>query len=364
MNLAVWENDYDILTKYRADHNIWLLMGKKDKKVYIGKCMEVYNRNVMQAMGTFENLHIPKIFDVREEDGQLYVVEEYISGETLAERMECGRLPSEQEAAQIAVQVCEGLEFLHSREKPIIHRDLKPPNIIVSSDHVVKLIDYNAARCFEEGVSRDTVLIGTSGYAAPEQFGFAQTDARTDIYALGIVLKDLLMGSHEGILRCSQQMSHIIEKCTHMDPEKRYKTAADVRRDLESLTEEQKGAEEKKDDRTGPGPFWPIPGFRSGKLWHMLLAVPGYILIFQIARGVEMESNRDYPMICLLDKICIGLWLLFLVALATDYAGIKRYFPFLSHPNKMVRIAGYVLWGAAVMVLAALFPEVVQSFMG
>lgn len=360
MNPAIWERHYEIITAYRPDHNIWLLMGKEDRKIYIGKAMEVYNRLVMSHMKNLENSHIPKIFEVDEEDYVLYVVEEYISGTTLAEFLESGRIFSEKETAEIAIQICDGLTFLHSREKPIIHRDLKPSNIMVSNDQVVKLIDYNAARYYEVGMARDTRLIGTSGYAAPEQFGFAQTDARTDIYALGIVMKELLSEKQGLALRCGTAMRKIIERCTHMDPEKRYKTAAAVRRDLEHLVYGTVPVKVRI-PVWNLSSLWPIPGFRSKNTAKMVLAVVGYIIIFGIASGMNVESNQEYPVIWMLDKICVGAWMLFLVALATDYLGIKNRFSLVNHPNKLVQLVGFVLWGLVVMVFAAIFPEIVQT---
>lgn len=360
MNPEIWEKNYDIIIEYRPDHHIWLLMGKQDHMIYIGKCMEVYDREVMEGVKMLENPHIPNVFEVEEDDGSMYVVEEYIAGKTLAEWLESGKMFNEEETVTIAIQICEGLVYLHSRSKPIIHRDLKPSNIMMSNDHVVKLIDYNAARYYEKGMLRDTHLIGTSGYAAPEQFGFAQSDARTDIYALGIVMKELLRGEHGSDLRCGSAMRKIIEHCTHIDPEKRYRSAERVKRELEKLMEHadpDKTAELLFDVKL----LWPIPGFRSKKMANMAAAVIGYSFIFSIAKNMEIESNQAYPVIQMLDKIGVGVWLLFLVALATNYMGIKRKLSLLNHSNKLIQLAGYVIWVIGTMLFAAIFPEIVQE---
>ena len=125
-------------------------------------------------------MHIPAIHSFWEEDGKLVVLEEYIQGKTLDALLSKGML-DEQEKIRIVLNVCDALSFLHSAKIPIIHRDIKPSNIMLTNDGIVKLIDYDAAKVFHRGKNEDTTLIGTVGRAAPEQFGFAQSDARTDV---------------------------------------------------------------------------------------------------------------------------------------------------------------------------------------
>ena len=165
----------------------------------------------------------------------LCIIEEYIAGETLLEKMEHGYVFSQKEALELMVQLCEALECLHVRLNPIIHRDIKPDNIMISNDGVVKLIDYNAARCYEKGATRDTEYIGTPGYAAPEQYGFSQSDVRTDIYALGIVLNYMLAGRPPGEKTASGAPGEIVKKCIQMDPDQRYDSSGTVKLELQRL---------------------------------------------------------------------------------------------------------------------------------
>jgi serine/threonine protein kinase len=140
---------------------------------------------------------LPRIHDHFNEDGHWYLVMEFIHGETLEKRLE--RSPrkhvSVKETLQLGIKLCEVLEYLHTRPTPIIFRDLKPANVMVTPDDAVYLIDFGIARVFKPGQQKDTVAFGTSGYAAPEQYGKAQTTPRSDVFSLGALLHHLLTGT-------------------------------------------------------------------------------------------------------------------------------------------------------------------------
>lgn len=163
---------------------------------------------------------LPQIYEVTSEGGVTTVVEEYIEGCSPGG----GTLP-EKQLLKIAKELCSVLTFLH--EKGIIHRDIKPSNIILAKDGHIRLIDFDAARMLKEDLKQDTELLGTRGYAPPEQYGFAQTDGRTDIYALGVTLKQLL-GNQAG----KWKYRRIIRKCTQIDPDRRYSSPNQVKRAL------------------------------------------------------------------------------------------------------------------------------------
>ena len=123
---------------------------------------------------------------------------------------------------------CRILAQLHRAEPPIIHRDIKPGNIILTEDGTVKLLDMNAARQLSEGKEADTRLLGTAGYAAPEQYGFAQSDARTDIYAAGVLMNVLRTGCLPQEKLAGGSLRRIVRKCTHIDPNRRYASAGEL----------------------------------------------------------------------------------------------------------------------------------------
>jgi serine/threonine protein kinase len=141
---------------------------------------------------------LPAIYDHFSENGRWYLAMEYIDGETLEERLAKtpdGRLPLS-ETLQIGLQLCKVLDYLHQQQPPIIFRDLKPANIMLTPQGSLYLIDFGIARLFKPGQVKDTTAIGSIGYAAPEQYGKAQTTTRSDIYSLGATMHHLLSGNN------------------------------------------------------------------------------------------------------------------------------------------------------------------------
>ena len=146
-----------------------------------------------QLLATLDHANLPKVTDFFEEGGKQYLVMDFVDGHTLEQVVAAtpGFLP-EPTVLAWAEQLCDVLEYLHTRQPPIIFRDLKPANIMLTREGKIKLIDFGIARFFKAGKTKDTAAYGTMGYAAPEQFGTGQTDARSDIYSLGVTLHFLL----------------------------------------------------------------------------------------------------------------------------------------------------------------------------
>lgn len=163
----------------------------------------------------------PAIRFVAEEADATWIVEEYVSGQNLREYLEDGQHLTGDEARDILLQMAEGLGILH--QAGILHRDIKPSNLIWQGRQVF-LIDFDAAREMRPGKESDTHVLGTAGYAPPEQYGFAPTDGRSDLYALGKTLDELLDPSVKGGLRDT------LRRMTAFDPEKRYPSASALRR--------------------------------------------------------------------------------------------------------------------------------------
>ena len=189
---------------------------------------DIVLRSFSDSLAAYENLqnirciNLPEIYDVLElDDGQIEL-EEYIDGMTVAQIMETGQYRASG-ARKVLLGVCDALTVLHSRG--IVHRDVKPENVMIDEVGRVVLVDFNAAR-IESDAGRDTVIMGTVGYASPEQLGLSQTDARTDIYAAGVLYNVMLTGQHPSVTIADGKAGRIVRKCTAVNPKERYQTAA------------------------------------------------------------------------------------------------------------------------------------------
>lgn len=161
--------------------------------------------------------YLPRLYEVVVTDDSTTVFEEYIEGQLLSD-MEL----SEKQAVGAIKELCSVLEFLHG--KGIIHRDIKPSNIMLARDGHIRLLDFDAARMPKDNSEQDTSLLGTRGYAPPEQYGFSQTDERADIYALGVTIKTLLKDKAR-----KPHYHRIIQKCTNLNPDNRYRSVKQVK---------------------------------------------------------------------------------------------------------------------------------------
>lgn len=178
------------------------------------------------------NSHIPRIYGIDEQEEELLVVEEYIDGESLEEILRKDFLSDEQKL-NYALQLCEAVDFLHAMEPSVIHKDIKLSNILINKKGELKLIDFDASRVYKnEPINGDTRLLGTVGYAPPEQYGYAQTDVRSDIYSMGVVFNKMgpLVDKRLSIL-----WVRIIEKCTSFDPENRYQNVQELMGEIRKL---------------------------------------------------------------------------------------------------------------------------------
>src|SRR5579864_6167796 len=157
---------------------------------------DTFNREVGLLSG-LEHPNLPRIYEHFTDREHWYLAMDFIAGETLDEyltRATGGHLPVE-EVLDIGIQLCTVLDYLHTRQPPIIFRDVKPANVMRTHTGHLYLIDFGIARHFKPGQVKDTKALGSPGYAAPEQYGRAQTTPQADIYSLGAMLHQLLTGN-------------------------------------------------------------------------------------------------------------------------------------------------------------------------
>jgi len=203
-----------------------------------------------ELLARLEHPTLPRVIDHFSEGGRHYLAMEYLEGQTLQQRIAKARNRpfKEQEVIEWAIQICDALDYLHSQDPPIIYRDLKPANIIVDRAGAVKLIDFGIARYFDPSKKTDTLKMGTTGYAPPEQYqGGGRTDARSDVYALGATMHHLLTGRdpqdeppfsfgqarpRKLNPRLSEGIERVIMTALAYDPVDRYQSAAGMREAL------------------------------------------------------------------------------------------------------------------------------------
>ncbi len=184
---------------------------------------------VYSVLKSIHHPNIPQVFDVWADGDSCTVLEEYIDGVTIADILDTGAYHW-RGAANVLCYVCDALQTLHNLH--IIHRDIKPENIMIRNDGQVFLIDYDSARLYKPYQSKDTNFVGTVGYAAPEQFGMAQSDPRTDIFAIGVLLNIMLTGEHPSKILYRGKPRKIIEKCIQVNAESRYQTISELKKAL------------------------------------------------------------------------------------------------------------------------------------
>ncbi len=211
---------------------------------------------------------LPRIYDHFSEDGHWYLVMEFIQGETLEKRLERSHKKhlSVKETLQLGIKLCEVLEYLHTRQPPIIFRDLKPSNVMLTPDGQVYLIDFGIARLFKPGQQKDTMAFGSPGYAAPEQYGKAQTTPRSDVFSLGALLHHLLTGNDPSdtpfrfaplTMPRPTGLGTFIGHMVNLDEYKRPPSMRVVKRELERL------AAAWAERQRGPAPTMPFPAYQA-----------------------------------------------------------------------------------------------------
>ncbi len=206
-----------------------------------------YNREV-KYLSRLKHDHIPRIFDYFTDPDHWYLVMECIKGETLEDKLKKARHGrfTTQQVFDIGIKLCDVLGHLHTQNPPIIFRDVKPANIMQTQKGRIYLIDFGIARHYVPGKSKDTTPLGSPGYAAPEQYGIAQTTAQTDIYGLGATLQTLLTGkepldiSPEGAARdriIPKKLQIYLTKMLEQDASKRPQSMSEVKQSLLWLKE-------------------------------------------------------------------------------------------------------------------------------
>ena len=273
--------DFSLASQIRK--NLDLVQNKFTRQLMVRRISPAADYPVLQTLCRIKHRNLMEIYDVKTQDGVCISLCEYINGMTLDMRVEYYQPFDIRSAKDILCQICDGLSQLHING--IVHRDIKPGNVMITDDGTVKIIDYSISRLIKPEQRKDTTVLGTAGYASPEQFGFTQTNGKTDIYACGVLLNYLLTGKlpneqlHQGLL------TTVIQQCIEIDENKRFASADELKKVLQG----------KKINRRRP--FRPLPGFRSKHVFPKIITVFFYIvwifMLFVYINGFPMIMSSS-----------------------------------------------------------------------
>ncbi len=276
----------------------FLVREKATGKTAVAKC---YDRSAFpfqpdpDLLSKLEHPGLPRYIRQYRNERMLCVVREYIEGEPLNDYARERQL-TEEEIVSICGQLCSVLSVLHSQTPPIIHRDIKPENIIIRPGGAAVLIDFDIARTFKQASGNDTVCFGTRGYAPPEQYGYGQTDARTDIYAFGVLLRWLVTGSDQPNpnVTINPDLQTVIDRCTAFAPEDRYADIGQAERALRRV----RGKRRLRPRQVLLGAIALLAalclGFAAGRFTDWLRPVPSVAFTEPlIERAVRLQLGRE-----------------------------------------------------------------------
>lgn len=270
---------------------------KEIRKTSSGKKNEVIVNSLVAEANLMKKLDhpaLPRIVDIIDNGETIYVVMDYIEGESLDKILkEYGPQPQDV-VIEWAKQLCDALGYLHSQKPPIIYRDMKPANIMLKPEGNLKVIDFGIAREYKETNLSDTTVMGTNGYAPPEQHGSRQTDARSDIYALGMTIHHLLTGAdprpadymyapiRQWNPHLSSGLERVVDKCTALDPADRYQSCNELMYALEHYEEEDTAYKRKQ----------------KKKLRTFIMSAAMTVIMLGAGIGGQVlkadENNKDY----------------------------------------------------------------------
>lgn len=341
-------NMYEELTTLNDCEHIILVREKATGLLFVKKFLAHFEKAVYETLKELAPPGIPKVYHVLTSDSSLILIEEFINGQTLQSVLQNGPL-SASDALTIFNTISHTLTILHSLNPPIIHRDIKAGNILITEDKKYYLIDFNAARNYDANKTNDTVILGTQGYAPPEQYGFAQTDCRSDLYSLAVLLHVMLTGKYpKDGLSCQNEINTVLKKALSLSPEERF-------RNIEEFTNavHRTISPSSKDyAKIVKHYLLALPGIRSRSLvktWGFLL---GCIVIIWVSAASTLSPM--HPISNRISKFFAGISLFCMYFLCTDYCHMRNYFPGTNHQNRLIRYCIITVYCFLFLLSAAL----------
>ena len=368
---------YKTISVINEPHNIYLVKHRETNKIYVRKTLDIFNPDVYQYLYNHPAEGVPQIIELCEDNGKLVVIEEYIHGTGLQELIDNASY-SINDAVNYIIDICNILDKLHNANPPIIHRDIKPSNIVITNYNRAVLLDFNAARIFCPADTRDTVLLGTQGYAAPEQYGFGASSAQTDIYSLGIVLKEMLEAIHisnntqaseaSGITVNGYNLNElflIIEKATRINPDDRFNSVSELARHLKLSCQSVNISDSGTDVYTKTAlhshkKSYALPGFRTRTPWKMTLSCISYLFILWMCLTLEFKDFTSAGLIWSYRITSLAM-LASVIFICFDYRNIQSFFPLCKSRNIFVKAVGIILFCLIAILTLAILLAIIQG---
>lgn len=393
---------YRELTVLDEKKNIVLVQDRRNSELCVKKTLDIYSHDVYEQLASIRIEGVPAVKECVADDGKLIVVEEYVQGRSLKQVLDEHGLLNAEQAYEIAVQLADVLVRLHQLEPAIVHRDIKPSNIIIEKNGHVNLIDFNAARHVNADKNEDTRMLGTVYFAAPEQFGFGQSDERTDIYGLGATINYIMTGDKPGAGIAECIFSDILKKCLMVDAKDRYQSAAELRGVLDMLNYNAHTQDNGK-DRTAFGgdnvalivrvcenikfvfvnwyrksqiskgdvnSSWRkylLPGFRSLNIISCIAALIWYAVIVMLTFGLTVsDSKTGTPEAggkLIIYKIAAFIIMLVQTLWFGNYLDVRRKLPGMKKVNAISTILTFV-YAFVILFLLVMFLIIIMVIAG
>ena len=393
---------YRELTVLDEKKNIVLVQDIRNSELCVKKTLDIYSHDVYEQLASVRIEGVPAVKECVADDGKLIVVEEYVQGRSLKQVLDEQGLLNAEQAYEIAVQLVDILVRLHQLEPAIVHRDIKPSNIIIEKNGHVNLIDFNAARHVNADKNEDTRMLGTVYFAAPEQFGFGQSDERTDIYGLGATINYIMTGDKTGAGIAECRFSDILKKCLMVDAKDRYQSAAELRGVLDMLNYNAHTQDNGK-DRTAFGgdnvalivrvcenikfvfvnwyrksqiskgdvnSSWRkylLPGFRSLNIISCIAALIWYAVIVMLTFGLTVsDSKTGTPEAggkLIIYKIAAFIIMLVQTLWFGNYLDVRRKLPGMKKVNAISTILTFV-YAFVILFLLVMFLIIIMVIAG
>lgn len=345
---------YQPIADIDAEHSIYLVQDVRTKKIFVKKLLTVYNTEIYRYLQAHPIPNTPKLILVIEDNKVLTLIEEYIPGDTLEEILQDRGTLDEDQVIELTSQLCTILSSFHNCNPAIVNRDIKPSNIKITPDGILKLLDLNAAKWSNSHSAQDTVLLGTQGYAAPEQYGFGPSSIQTDIYSVGVLMNVMLTGELPNKHIAGGRLGKLIRKCIELSPSSRYQSVEALQTALDEFSGEAK-------TRVGKSNWkkYLLPGFRSTNVVTWLFSAVGYAALICVC--IDLQVDNAGPIELIINRTTFTIMSLCIVLFNGNYLNVQRNFILTRSKKKWVRWLGMGIVDFALVALWVIVTDLLVS---